>query len=353
MTERIATTPFGGGHFSAAIFQRQTWLEEQRKAHQESANQTGRADKWQLLRALTEARMTFHLSDRTIAVLEALLSFHQEKELDGLNDIIVFPSNAELSLRTRGMAPATLRRHLAELVKGGFIIRRDSPNGKRYARKDGAGRISEALPLDELYARCEGLVRLRAEVEKAYLDSLSEEDLCSGDGSYDEPENSSDSNKKQNMSANGVNIEHHIHNSKTEHIFERCLDNKLKTDLGSTKDETEDVEEEGQKRSGISLTKLRMLCPDFADYARDGLKDWPDALAACAVVRPMLGISKDAWERAVRVMGQGAALSVLAYVVQRGSEIHSAGGYLRSLTEKAENGAFSIRPMMDSLVERE
>lgn len=147
MTERIATTPFGGGRFSATIFQRQMWLEEQRKAHEDNANQTGKADKWQLLRALTEARMSFQLSDRTIAVLEALLSFHREKELDGMDDIIVFPSNTEFSLRTRGMAPATLRRHLAELVKGGFIIRRDSPNGSDTPAKTVQGTYLKHLAL--------------------------------------------------------------------------------------------------------------------------------------------------------------------------------------------------------------
>ena len=33
------------------------------------------------------------------------------------------------------MSEPTLRRHLAALVEAGLIIRRDSPNGKRYARR--------------------------------------------------------------------------------------------------------------------------------------------------------------------------------------------------------------------------
>ncbi|MGO7041730.1 plasmid replication protein RepC, partial [Rhizobium acaciae] len=59
--------------------------------------------------------------------------------------LIVFPSNAQLSLRARGMTPATLRRHLAVLVEAGLILRKDSPNGKRYARRDRAGAIGEAF----------------------------------------------------------------------------------------------------------------------------------------------------------------------------------------------------------------
>jgi len=445
MTERIATTPFGGGQFSAAIFQRQLWLEEARKAQKDNANQTGKADKWQLLRALTEARMSFHLSDRTIAVLEALLSFHQDKELDGLEDMIVFPSNAELSLRTRGMASATLRRHLAELVKGGFIIRRDSPNGKRYARKDGSGQISEAFgfnlapfammapqvfeaaeranalaravkkgraeitihlrdiarvidlayeegragsektlwgelqdrlralsgrvsknaPLEALKKRCEGLVVLRVDVEKAYLDSMSEEELMAGERVFEEEEDYGSREYIQNMSSNDSKNERHIHNSNTQYIFDKSLDKKLKEslvagDAGEEKGECREEEDktnpsERRDPSGnpVSLVKLRMLCPDFAQYARNGLSDWADALAASTMVRPMLGISRDAWEKAACAMGQGAAIAVLAYMVQRGAEIRSAGGYLRSLTEKAERGAFSVKPMLDSLINKE
>ena len=63
---------------------------------------------------------------------------------------VVFPSNRQLSLRAHGMAPATLRRHLAVLVDAGLIVRRDSPNGKRYARKDGAGGLTKAFGFDIL-----------------------------------------------------------------------------------------------------------------------------------------------------------------------------------------------------------
>ena len=55
------------------------------------------------------------------------------------------------------MAPATLRRHLAALVDCGLIIRRDSPNGKRFARKGRGGAIEMAFgfELSPLVARAE------------------------------------------------------------------------------------------------------------------------------------------------------------------------------------------------------
>jgi hypothetical protein len=46
---------------------------------------------------------------------------------------IVFPSNRVLAFRADKMKEPTLRRHLQKLVEAGLIIRRDSPNGKRYA----------------------------------------------------------------------------------------------------------------------------------------------------------------------------------------------------------------------------
>ncbi|AYG63664.1 plasmid replication protein RepC [Rhizobium jaguaris] len=102
-------------------------------------------DKWKLFRALCEARTVFGISDRALAVLNALLSFYPENALSQENGLVVFPSNAQLSLRAHGIAPATLRRHLAALVSAGLLIRKDSPNGKRYARRDRKGEIDEAF----------------------------------------------------------------------------------------------------------------------------------------------------------------------------------------------------------------
>jgi replication initiation protein RepC len=64
------------------------------------------------------------------------------------------------------MAPATLRRHLACLVDAGLIIRRDSPNGKRFARKGQGGTIEDAFGFDlaPLVARSGEIENLAEEV---------------------------------------------------------------------------------------------------------------------------------------------------------------------------------------------
>ena len=112
--------------------------------------------KWQVFRAICTAKARIGVSERALAVLDALLSFHPETTLSG-DGLIVFPSNQQLALRAHGMAPATLRRHLAALVDCGLIIRRDSPNGKRFARKGQGGTIEMAFGFDlsPLVARAE------------------------------------------------------------------------------------------------------------------------------------------------------------------------------------------------------
>jgi replication initiation protein RepC len=112
--------------------------------------------KWQVFRTICTAKARLGVSERALAVLDALLSFHPETTLSG-EGLIVFPSNQHLALRAHGMAPATLRRHLAALVDCGLIIRRDSPNGKRFARKGQGGMIEMAFGFDlgPLVARAE------------------------------------------------------------------------------------------------------------------------------------------------------------------------------------------------------
>jgi replication initiation protein RepC len=155
--QRQTTTPFGRRSLSLAMVASQAATKE--FASRPDASETV-VHKWRLFRALTEAKAPLGVTDRALSVLHALLSFHQETALtlpergaqasenEENPGIIVFPSNKELSIRAHGMAPATLRRHLANLVDAGLIIRRDSPNGKRFARRGQGGEIDEAFGFD-------------------------------------------------------------------------------------------------------------------------------------------------------------------------------------------------------------
>jgi DNA-binding transcriptional ArsR family regulator len=146
----IGTTPFGRRSLTLAHVASQ--------ATAKARPPDKAVHKWQVFRAICTAKAWVGVSERALAVLDALLSFHPETTLSG-DGLIVFPSNQQLALRAHGMAPATLRRHLAALVDCGLIIRRDSPNGKRFARKGRSGAIEMAFGFDlsPLVARAEQL----------------------------------------------------------------------------------------------------------------------------------------------------------------------------------------------------
>ena len=143
-------------------------------------------NKWRLFRAVCEAREALNVSDRSLSVLDALLSFYPSDELTSKNDLIVFPSNAQLSIRARGMTAATLRRHLAALVDAGLILRKDSANGKRFARRSRAGEINEAFGfnLAPLLARASEIEGIAAKItaDREYFHATRERiSLCRRD----------------------------------------------------------------------------------------------------------------------------------------------------------------------------
>src|SRR5690606_133281 len=89
------TTPFGRRTMSLGLLASQALA---RNIAPETC-----VDKWKLYRSLCEARSKLGVSDRALSVLNALMSFHPKTELSGEDALVVFPSNAQLSLRTHGM----------------------------------------------------------------------------------------------------------------------------------------------------------------------------------------------------------------------------------------------------------
>ena len=147
------TTPFGRRPLSLAMVAAQ----QAAKACPHDAA----AHKWRVFRNLPKPRRARPLRP-CAGVLGALLTFHPDTALTPGVDLIVFPSNRELAMRAHGPPPATLRRALAQLVETGLVIRRDSPNGKRYARRGEGGQVEQAFGFDlsPLVARAAEFERL-------------------------------------------------------------------------------------------------------------------------------------------------------------------------------------------------
>jgi replication initiation protein RepC len=399
MEPHLSTTPFGRRSLTLAH------VASQQIAKSRPPEKA--VHKWNIFRAICTAKARIGVSERSLAVLDALLSFHPETVLTG-DGLIVFPSNQQLSLRAHGMAPATLRRHLASLVDAGLIVRRDSPNGKRYARKDREGEVEIAFGFDlsPLVVRAEEFeawaeeVRAEARALKLVREriTLCRRDIAkmiatgieegvptrrAGQGLADwsevhtlyrgiveriprtamrdelEPVAEELSMladevltllethiKSENLSGNESQTERHIQNSNPDSLIE--LEPRFPKKQGTT------VEANPERRrmpeGSYPLGMILDACPDIVDYAKGGISNWRDFMATAAVVRPMLGVSPSAWEQAQAAMGEVQAAIAVAAILQKGAAINSAGGYLRELTRKADAAEFSIGPMLMALI---
>ncbi|WP_072702556.1 plasmid replication protein RepC [Donghicola eburneus] len=386
--EHISTTPFGRRPVSAGQLAAQQMLE--------APIPDTVPDKWTIIKELTAARLAFGVTDRDLAVLHALVSFHPHDSLADGEGTIVFPSNAALSERAHGMAESTLRRHLAALVNAQLIIRHDSPNGKRYAARGVDGGIDRAFGFDlrpllvrlpeigqaarEARAAALRLKRLREAVvlrlrdaakliafgreeaegnwdqvedrlklmqrslrRKLYADELNELNLIAVQLLTDVNVILSH-NKSENMSGNDNVDERHIQYSNIEHSD---------SEPSLKKERSTEVEPSPQAKPKLPLYLVVKACPDLNDYIPTGIHSWPELVTAANFIRPMLGISDDAWRRAEAAMGSEAAAITVVGILQRASEIRSPGGYLRALTSKAESGAFSPGPMIMALLATE
>jgi len=389
MTMGNVTTPFGRRPVTLALVKRQVAVN--------TAEQGRSAEKWRVFRDASEARIELGLQDRSLAVLDALLSFYPENELCHDAQMIVFPSNAQLTLRAHGIAGATLRRHLALLVNAGLIFRRDSANGKRYARKDEEGTVESAYGFDlsplliragELAIMAQKVVAERAafrkskeclticrrDVRKLISAAIEEgaagdwqtfEDIYVGlvsriprsptrdqlDGLLDEMSLLRDEivnrleiqENPQNMSMNDAHIERHIQNSKSESFNE--FEPRSEEEQGAKSSKKRQAKSEPLKAFPLSV--VLKACPQVLDYATGGIiQNWRDLMSAGVLVRSALGISPSAYQDACEAMGPENAAIAVSCMLERSNLINSPGGYLRDLTRRSEQGEFSLGPMV-------
>lgn len=387
------TTPFGRRPVTLALV----------KSQFESADiEHGKAaDKWRVYQNACAARTKLGLRDRALAVLNALLTFYPDTELSEGSNLVVFPSNAQLSARANGIAGTTLRENLAILVQAGLIFRNDSPNGKRYARKGGDGGIETAFgfSLAPLLSRSEELGELAQQVteenlrlkllkekisitrrnirklltaaleegvegdwgavEAHFVASLAKLKVAKGMGELaaclDEMalllEEITNILEMQVFSSKSVSndddIRHHIHNSNTNLITE--LEPRSRREQGETPSLKTD--DESPRLKVFPLGMVLQACPQILDYAKQGrIEGWRDLMSAAVVVRSVLQVSPSAYQDACEVLGAESAAIVIACILERSGHINSAGGYLRALTARARSGKFSLGPMLMALM---
>lgn len=99
-------------------------------------------------------------------LLDTLGAFTQAQDWEEGQRPIVWASNAYLMEQT-GFSLSALKRHARRLAEIGVISFQDSPNGKRWGRRDAEGRIVEAYGFDlsPLSARAEEFEELHTELQ--------------------------------------------------------------------------------------------------------------------------------------------------------------------------------------------
>lgn len=393
MQDGSVTTPFGRRPMTLALIRRQiaTAALEPSKT----------ADKWKVFRDISEAREKLGLQDRSLAVLDALLSFYPDKELRQDAKLIVFPSNNQLTLRAHGIAGATLRRHLAFLVEAGLILRKDSANGKRYARKGRTGEIENAFGFDisPLLLRAEELAIMAQQVvadRVAFRHAKESLTICRRDvrkliaaaitegveGDWARIEESYSAllarvprsptmsdvtsalsemerlrgeiinllkkqQKVENSSTNDAHSERHIKNSNPESFNE--FEPSLRTALEAKSAKTDARPKEPMRIFPLAL--VLKACPEISSYGPAGvISNWRDLMSAAIVIRSMFGISPTTYQHACETMGPENAAVTMACILERSGHINSAGAYLRDLTDKAKRGQFSLGRVLMALL---
>ena len=366
-------------------------------------------NKWELLRELSKAQAAFGVSERDLTVVQGLLSFFPADALGGNAEMVVFPSNKAICERLNGMPCSTMRRHLARLVEAGLLVRRDSPNGKRYMRKHGDERVAFGFDLSPLFCRAEEIARAAEAVREAEdrvrrlrevvslmrrdLAALAEfgEEMQPGLGLWDrlrdtaaltaralrrkpslddlsqfrtelealldQARDAIDGPKTEEMVTNDARSGRHHHNSNEDSIdFEPALEKRraaaVEPDDQPDAPEVSIDESDTRQTPKIPLHLVIVGCPTLKTFYQGEIRHWHQLFDAACHVRPAMGISASAWEEAQRCMGAEQAAIVVVAMLERFAEIKSPGGYLRALTAKAAAGEFSCGPMVMALIGR-
>jgi replication initiation protein RepC len=102
----------------------------------------------QLLSAIKEAAPRLGISPRLVHAVDWLFRFTQPQDWTGQGSRpIVWPS-ARMQQEALGLSETQVKRLNRALCEAGLVTMRDSPNGKRYGRRDAQGRIVEAYGFD-------------------------------------------------------------------------------------------------------------------------------------------------------------------------------------------------------------
>jgi replication initiation protein RepC len=359
----------------------------------------------QLLAAVKAAAPRLGVSPRLVHAVDWLFRFTQPQDWEKDSRPIVWPS-ASMQEEALGLSPTQVKEINRRLIELGLVTMKDSPNGKRYGKRDPNGRIVEAYGFDlaPIAARhaefrrlaeegraerlAMGRLRRRATIARKAIAQILEtaaEYAIEGEEwqtlaretealtralraveRVDEMETGVASLERRQQAARARlelllgTVESDpkgAENRPHQYNYNPTLDPKQDTVIAAK--ECSGAGEEGVSQipasvppkspeegmvHGIRPDELVRLTPKLQPYLRRPNPTWPDIVDAADWLRHDLGVSKSLWGNACLAMGRERA-AVALVIVSTKEEEHfrtSPGGYFHGMVAKAIAGELHL-----------
>lgn len=323
---------------------------------------------------LRNAAPRLGLSASVISTLDAMLSCLAPKR----NHHTVFASNATLTFRRNGISDRTIRRHAATLQEIGLLVRRDSPNRKRFTKHNSheGKALRFGFDLTPLFNRLHEIASMAAEVmkEREQVDYLRAKIRAAANASLtnnpdnemalnifrvlrrklsindcekilsnlpisiveaESPDDESPVSTTTMTASNGQFVRHH-HKSNKEHIDKERNHHKEQTP--PTILDTQ-----------ITLPELLIACPNAAEFSLKKIETVHDVVAHARTLAPMIGITSQNYEAAHERLGALRAAATVWAIIQFHDKIKAVGAYFRSITTGSKSNGFSPEKLIRRL----
>ena len=323
---------------------------------------------------LRNAAPRLGLSASVISTLDAMLSCLAPKR----NHHTVFASNSTLMFRRNGISDRTIRRHAATLQEIGLLIRRDSPNRKRFTKHnshDGKA-LRFGFDLSPLFARLHEIAAMAAEAlrEREQINYLRAKIRAAANASLiDNPNDDTalnifrilrrklslrdceqilsdlpiteveaeatddqSPNLTTTMTASDGQIVRHHHRSNKEHI-----DKESRSLRKVTSSPVEDAP--------ITIPELLSACPEAAQFSLKRVETSHDVIAHARTLAPMMGITSQSYEAAHKRLGALRAAATVWAIMQFHDKIKAVGAYFHSITTGSKSAEFSPEKLIRRL----
>lgn len=333
--------------------------------------------RWEVYTHIRQARRDLGLKDRDLAVLRGLLSLLPVGDWGG--PMVVFAANRTLCERCDGIEERTLRRRLAHLEEVGLIVRRQSPNGKRYAIRAAGGEMLAAYGMDlaplarlgdqlqemaaEAEARLQAQRSLKALIrDRLYHITLKELDLCPMLAEEARlaprrnlaPEVLADlltalEEVLATAPATPIASELSVKDSKIDrHILNHHQEDKDKN-IGTNADPAPVAHVILAEKEDITLSDALIQSPTVQALAVEQPKSWQEANRLAGHLAPAIGVQPRQWQAAQNVMGAAQAALAIFGLVEAMGRIKKPQAYLARLMGQATEGTLDAVRMFRSL----